>query len=292
MKKLPLLLCLLLSLSACGGGGGNRADIFRDLRDIQLTVFVDASLSDAFGAVAARYREDYPEIRLNAQFDTSDALLTRVMDGEPCDIFLSAAKETMDALGDFGYLLPDTRADFLENRLVLAVPPGNPRGIRNFAHMASLIRQGGALFAAANPGEPLGVYTRRLFAYHFLGETALSRSVTYAPDTRETVARIRDDMADGGILYRTDADGLAIVDTADASMCGAIVYSAAVLSGSARPLAATAFLDFLKGPDAGIIFTRAGFTTLSPQSDDWTGPYWEALTPGDDSGELVQEPMT
>ncbi|MBR4211865.1 MAG: substrate-binding domain-containing protein, partial [Oscillibacter sp.] len=180
MKKLPLLLCLLLSLSACGGGGANRADIFRDLRDIQLTVFVDASLSDAFGAAAARYRQDYPEIRLNAQFGPSGALLTRVLDGEQCDIFLSASADIMDALD----ILPDTRADFLENRLVLAVPAGNPRGIRNFAHMASLIRQGGALFAAANPGDPLGAYTRKLFAYHFLGETALSRGVTYAPDAR------------------------------------------------------------------------------------------------------------
>ena len=285
MKKLPLLLCLLLSLSACGGGGGNRADIFRDLRDIRLSVFVDASLTDAFGAVAARYRGDYPGVRLNAQFDTSGALLTRLLDGEPCDIFLSASGDTMDALDDAGRLLPDTRADFLENRLVLAVPPGNPRGIRNFAHMASLIRQGGALFAAANPGDPLGAYTSKLFAYHFLGGTALSRSVTYAPDARETVARIRDDMADGGLVYYTDADGLDIVDTADASMCGDIVYSAAVLSASARPMAATAFLDFLKGPDAGSIFARAGFTALAV---DWTGPYWEALTPGDDSGELAQ----
>ena len=92
-------------------------------------------------------------------------------------------------------------------------------------------------------------------------------------------------MADGGLVYRTDADGLDIVDTADASMCGDIVYSAAVLSASARPMAATAFLDFLKGPDAGAIFARAGFTTLAA---DWTGPYWEALTPGDDSGELAQ----
>ncbi|MBR4211352.1 MAG: substrate-binding domain-containing protein, partial [Oscillibacter sp.] len=78
-----------------------------------------------------------------------------------------------------------------------------------------------------------------------------------------------------------DADGLDIVDTANASMCGAIVYSAAVLSASARPLAATAFLDFLKGPDAGTVFARAGFTTLAPEPQ--AVPYWEALTPESDS---------
>ncbi|MBQ9521467.1 MAG: molybdate ABC transporter substrate-binding protein [Oscillospiraceae bacterium] len=282
MKRLWLLLCPFLLLSACGGADRNGVETFQELRNVELTVFADSSLSDICRTLAEHYRDAYPGIRLRFQFGSSSALLTRVRDGADCDLFVSASDTIMDALDNGGFVSDNSRVKFLENRLVLAVPDGNPRKIRSFAHMASLIRQRGVRLAAANIGDPLGAYTQKLFSYHSLNKAALSRCVSYALDAKETVTRIRADMVDGGIVYRTDADGLDIIETADAFMTGDIVYSAAVLSESRRPLAAMAFLEYLTGPDAAELFTNAGFTPSATPYGQY-GQYWESLVPGEDS---------
>ncbi|MBQ9493055.1 MAG: molybdate ABC transporter substrate-binding protein [Oscillibacter sp.] len=278
MKKLLLLLCILLFLSACSGPEpyGNGAETFRELRNIELSVLADSSLSDVLPDIMERYRESNPGVRLRVQFAPSGALAAQIREGAPCDLFLSASPEAMSGLDDSGYLLQDSRVDLLENRLVLAVPEGNPRGIRNFTHMAALIRQNGALFAAANAGDTLGAYTQTLFESCSLNKAELSQSVTYAPDAKETVTRVRSLMADGGIVYRTDADMLSVVDTADEKA----LYSVAVLSGSQRPLAAAGLAEYLSGAEAEELFTRAGFDPVSePQEAAPAVPYWEAMTP-------------
>ncbi|MBR4544550.1 MAG: molybdate ABC transporter substrate-binding protein [Oscillibacter sp.] len=288
MKRLLLLLCPLLLLSACGGADRNGVETFQELRNVELTVFADSSLSGICETLAARYRDAYPGIRLRFQFGSSAALLGRVRDGAACDLFVSASDAVMDALDGGGFLSDNSRVKFLENALVLAVPDGNPRKIRSFAHMASLIRQRSVRLAAANISDPLGAYTQKLFSYHSLNKSALSRCVSYALDAREAVTRIRAGMVDGGIVYRTDADGLDIIETAD----GDIAYSVAVLSESRHPLAATAFLEYLTGLEAAELFANAGFTPSAPDMARRYGQYWESLVPGEDStaGSIWEEP--
>ena len=292
MKRLLLLLCPLLLLSACGGADRNGVGTFQEFRNRELTIFADSSLSGICGTLAAYYRDDYPGVRLRFQFGSSAALCTRIRDGADCDLFVSASDEIMDALDDGGFLSDNSRVKFLENALVLAVPDGNPRKIRSFTHMAALIRQRGVRLAAANASDPLGAYTQKLFSYHSLSKSALSRCVSYALDAQETVTRIRSGMVDGGIVYRTDADGLDIIETADAFMAGDIACSVAVMSESKRPLAATAFLEYLTGSDAAELFANAGFTPCAPDMARRYGQYWESLIPGEASpaGSVWEEP--
>ncbi len=294
MKRLLLLLCPLLLLSACGGADRNGVETFQELRNVELTVFADSSLSEICPTLAAHYREDYPGIRFRFQFGSSAELLTRVREGADCDLFVSASDAVMDELDGGGFLSDNSRVKFLENSLVLAVPDGNPRKIRSFAHMVSLIRQRGVRLAAANASDPLGAYTQKLFSYHSLNKSALSRCVSYALDAREAVTRIRSGMVDGGIVYRTDADGLDIIETADAFMTGDITCSVAVMSESRHPLAATAFLEYLTGLEAAELFADAGFTPSAPDMSRRYGQYWESLVPGEDStaGSIWEEPDT
>ena len=249
MRKVPLLLCLLLFLSACGAAENDAPDAEREfldpVREVCLTVFADASLTDALETVAARYQDAHPRIRLRFQFDASGALRTQIQQGASCDLLLSASPEPMDAIdgafrGDwvknpesFDLLAPDSRVNLMENQLVLAVPAGNPRNIRNFAHMASLIRQENILLAAPDAADPLGICAKKIFDNYLLGERPLSRTVTLTRNAKETVTRIQNGMADAGIVYRTDAAGLQIVEAADASICGNVTYCAAVLLESA-----------------------------------------------------------
>ena len=302
MKKTLLPLCFLILLSACGASGRvSNGDIF-GRRNIELTIFADASLSDALEEIAGRYREASPWVRTRFLFASSGELSLRIRDGATCDIFLSASPAPMDALdGDFrgdltrnpdgaDLLLDESRMVFAENRAVLAVPVGNPNGIRGFAHMSAVIRRNSLLFATADPSDPLGVCAERVFDAYAIGESVLTSGFTFAADAKEVVTLIQSGLADGGILYRTDADGLLIVDASDAP----VTYCGAVLSDSAAPLAASAFLEYLTGREASEILTRAGFGPLSWAADvpdlSQYGEYWEAALPDQPTGELSDTP--
>ena len=287
MKKTLLPLCFLILLSACGASGSvSNGDIF-GRRNIELTIFADASLSDALEEIAGRYREASPWVQTRFLFASSGELSLRIRDGAECDIFLSASPAPMDALDGANLLLDESRMVFAENRVVLAVPFGNPNGIRNFAHMSAVIRRNSLLFATATPSDPLGVCAERVFRDYSIAQSVLTSGFTFAADATEAVTLIQSGLADGGILYRTDADGLLIVDTSDAP----VTYCGAVLSGSAAPLAASAFLEYLTGREASEILSRAGFAPLSWAGDiSQSGEYWEAALPDQPTGELSDAP--
>ena len=295
MRKILLPLCLLLALSACGASGAVPVGDIFGRRNVELTIFADASLSGVLPDIAESYRESAPWVRTRFLFASSGDLSRRIRDGAECDIFLSAASAPMDALDgafrgvreknpdNLDLLLPDTRADFAENRVVLVVPFGNPNGIRNFAHMSAVIRRNGLLLATAEPGDPLGACAERIFDYYSLDKSLVASGFTLASDAKEAVTRIQSGMADGGILYRTDAVGLLVLDTAEASACGDVTYCGAVLSGNAAPLAASAFMEYLTGAEASERFTAAGFAPLSGGAETWdageypeTGETWES----------------
>ena len=82
---------------------------------------------------------------------------------------------------------------------------------------------------------------------------------------KEVTTQVSEAAVDCGIIYGTDAfsAGLTVVDTATAEMCGQVIYPAAVLNVSKNTDAAKAFLEYLKGKEAGEVFASVGFTPLS-----------------------------
>ena len=279
MKKFLLFLCVAaFALTSCGGPTAVQQDAFSYPADRELTVFAASSLRDTLEEIARRYEEATPWVRLRFQFAGSGDLMTQIREGASCDLFISASPTYMDALNGALFIDPErnapARVDLLENQLVLAVPDRNPKEIRNFAHMAALLRQEPLLLSLGGGETALGEYTSRIFEYYYLNESALSRNLTYATSAEEAVTRLRNGMADGAILYRTDADALNVVDTADASMCGRLIYCAGVLSQSRYPLAASGFLEYLTGAEASDVFSRAGFLALSREEETVDEPDW------------------
>ena len=66
---------------------------------------------------------------------------------------------------------PDTRVNLLENKVTLAVPEGNPKGIESFDQLADLLKNGDVLMAMGNSDVPVGQYTQKILAYYGLDET-------------------------------------------------------------------------------------------------------------------------
>lgn len=257
MKKILALICslaLLVSLCACG----ERQDT---AGKTTLTVFAAASLQETLTEIGADYMAQHEDVELIFNFDSSGTLKTQIEAGAVCDVFISAAPRQMDELD---CVVEESRIDLLENKVVLAVPEGNPAGLTSFDDMASRLEKGELFLAVGNADVPVGQYTQKIFAYFSLDEAALAGngSLTYGSNAKEVTVHVAEGMVDGGVVYSTDAysAALTVVDTATAEMCGQVIYPAAVLTVSAQQTQAQAFLDFCRSDAAMEIFASVGFS--------------------------------
>ena len=282
MKKLLsllLALSLVFALAACGSkdDGANDADTQDGANEepVKLIVFAAASMTETLNEIAETYKEVAPNVTLTFNFDSSGKLLTQISEGADCDLFISAAPKQMNAMdgsliGDteknpdgLDLIVTDSRVDLLENKVTLAVPAGNPKGIESFDQLAQLLKSGDVLLAIGNSDVPVGQYTQKIFAYYGLDEAAMTDCLTYGNNVKEVTTQVSEAAADCGIIYATDAfsAGLEVVDSATAEMCGQVIYPAAVLKGE-KEEAARAFLAYLETDAAMTVFERVGFSAV------------------------------
>ena len=279
--KMTACSLMLTALFGCGQAS-QTADGPQDPQSAQtteLTVFAAASMTETLNRIAEDYRTVEPNVSLTFNFASSGDLLSQIKEGADCDVFISAAPKQMNALDGslkddadknpdgLDELLDGTRIDLLENKVVLAVPEGNPKGIESFDKLAEQLKAGEVFLAIGNSDVPVGQYTQKIFAHYGLDEQSLADAgvLTYGSNVKEVTTQVSEGAVDCGIIYATDAysAGLESVDEATADMCGQVIYPAAVLRNSAHPDEAKAFLDYLTGEDAGRVFESVGFTPLA-----------------------------
>lgn len=289
MKKLVsllLALSLVLALTACGSKADGAADAAagsqpRDSAPVEesagdpveLIVFAAASMTETLTEIAELYKTAAPEVTVTYNFDSSGKLLTQIKEGADCDLFISAAPTQMNALdgsliGDteknpdgLDLIVIDSRVNLLENKVTLAVPEGNPKGIESFDQLAELLKGGEVLLAMGNSDVPVGQYTLKIFNYYGIDETAVADKLTYGNNVKEVTSQVSEAAADCGIIYATDAysAGLTVADSATAEMCGQVIYPAAVLKGDKED-ATRAFLAYLQTDAAMAVFESVGFS--------------------------------
>lgn len=280
-KALAWLLAatMALSLAACSSntsgtadesaqGGGETAD------PVELTVFAAASLTETLNQIAEDYKTVAPDVTLTFNFDSSGTLKTQIQEGAVCDLFISAGQKQMDQLDasadasvnteGLDFVLEGSRIDLLENKVTLAVPEGNPKGIDSFDALAEHLEAGDILLAMGNSDVPVGQYTQKILTYYGLDEAALANAgcITYGTNVKEVTTQVSEGSVDAGIIYCTDAfsAGLTVVDEATPEMCGQVIYPAAVLNTSEHQTEAQAFLDYLSTDDAMAVFEEVGFS--------------------------------
>ena len=264
MKKiiaLLLVLCLTAGLTACGGNApvGEAST--------ELVVFAAASMTETLTELGDQYMTDHPEIHIIFNFDSSGTLKTQIQEGADCDVFISAGQKQMDQLETDGLILTDSRFNILENKVALAVPEGNPAAIHSYGDLSDGLYNGSILLAMGNADVPVGQYTQKILDYYDLNEEELAANgtITYGSNVKEVTTQIAESTVDCGIIYQTDAfsAGLTVVDTADADMCGQVIYPAAVVNASAKAEAAQGFLNFLTTDAADTVFAAVGFTPVA-----------------------------
>ena len=269
-----LALSASLLLSACGGSAASSqaasasseavassaaASSEASGESVQLTVFAAASLTETLHEISEQYKTVAPNVELVFNFDSSGTLKTQIKEGADCDLFLSAAQKQMNALEEENLINADTRIDLLENKVVLAVPEGNPADIQSFEDIGT---DKCKLVALGNDDVPVGSYSVEILT--ILDELESGNKITYGSNVKEVTTQVKEAAADCGIVYTTDAfsAGLETVDQATAEECRQVIYPAALTASTAHAEEAQAFLDYLSTDDAAAIFESVGFAMV------------------------------
>lgn len=226
-----------------------------------ITVFAAASLTDTLQTVADAYKAK-TGTKVVLSFGASSTLARQIEQGAPADIFFSADTDWMDYLQKQNLIDIASRKTLLGNDLVLiGTLQAKQVAIGPQFKLAQAL--GNGKLALADPASvPAGKYAKA--ALTSLGVwNSVSGQVVPAENVRAALEYVARGEAPYGIVYATDAriaPTVRIVGTFPQSSHPPIVYPAALTRTAAGD--ARGFLAFLAGPEARVIFVKAGFKPL------------------------------
>jgi len=224
-----------------------------DTLEGSITVFAAASLKATFTDLAAAFETEHPGTTVTLNFAGSSDLVTQITEGAPADVFASADTKNMAKLTDAALQAADP-VDFATNVLEIAVPPGNPAGITDFADLAAP----GLKLVICAPEVPCGSATAAV---------ASAAGVDLAPVSEESsvtdvLGKITSGQADAGLVYVTDvaAAGDAVEGIEFAESGKAVnTYPIVALKGSSASAVAQTFVDYVTGSAGQGVLRAAGF---------------------------------
>ncbi len=252
--------------------GNSLADELGTGGEMEIQVFIAASLHTVMQKIAERFQEKYPEVKITFNADSSGTLLNQIKEGYTCDIFFSAAQKQMDQLEADGFLRKGTRTDVLKNELVVISRKDSGTKVTGLSDLGKA-----ESIALAEGSVPAGRYTRKaLLGLGLLPETENASAVTTREvsaalggveiSEQDNVSKVRTAVLEGscevGTVYYSDTWGyeeeLDILEAVGTELTGDIIYPAALVvnreAKEAQITAAKDFLAFLLSEEAKEIF--------------------------------------
>ena len=274
-----LAVLLIVGITAIGGGNGASRESFSaegpsgegaSAMEGVLAVFAAASLSDAFEAMGQRFETEHPGVRVTFNFAGSQQLAQQLAQGAPGDVFASANPRQMTAVIESGRIGAEAAQTFAHNRLVVALPMGNPAGVSELRDLA----RPGVRLALADAAVPAGRY-----ALTFLERAAddaelgadfqrrvLENVVSYEQNVRTVLTKIALGEADAGIVYASDVAAAEVVTVTIPERLNPMAsYPIAPLEDAERPALARAFVDFVLSEPGQEALAGFGFIPARPQ---------------------------
>ena len=221
--------------------------------DGDITVFAAASLKTTFTELAASFEAENPGTTVALNFAGSSDLVTQIIEGAPADVFASADTKNMAKLTDESLAAGDP-VDFATNVLEIAVPPGNPAGVVDFADLAGP----DVRLVVCAPEVPCGSATATVAAAADLTLTPVSEESSVT----DVLGKVTSGEADAGLVYVTDVaaagdavEGIDFAESAEAVN----TYPIVALKDSASAEVAQAFVDYITGSAGADVLQAAGF---------------------------------
>ncbi len=239
--------CALLLLAGCSSGSPAPA------AQRKLTVLAAASLTGTFTQLGRAYERQHPGTTVTFSFGGSSALAEQIVNGAPADVFAAASAATMKQVTDAGDAAGQP-AVFVRNQLVIAVPKGNPAGVRGLVDLG----RAGVKVALCARQVPCGAA-----AVKVLKAARLTvHPVTLEQDVKAALAKVRLGEVDAALVYRTDVRAAAgdVQGIEFPESAGAINdYPIVALAHAPSVAAARDFVAYIRSAAARAAFTAAGF---------------------------------
>ena len=251
-------LATVLATSACGngkndsGGSGPSSGASAAVTG-KLTVLAASSLTETFNQIGKDFEAANPGTSVTFSYAGSSALAQQITAGAPADVFASASPATMKTVTDAGDAT-GTPTLFVKNQLVIAVPKGNPKGIKGLSDLT----KPGVKVAECAKEVPCGAAAVTALAAANVKLTP----VTLEQDVKSALSKVKLGEVDAALVYRTDAksdtadvDGIEFPESAKAINN----YPIVALKSAPNPSGAAAFVAFVESPAEIKVLTDAGF---------------------------------
>jgi molybdate transport system substrate-binding protein len=258
MKRVLAVLTLAALLAGCGdssssdtsttpaGGASSGATG-------NLTVLAAASLTESFDQIGKDFEAANPNVKVTFSYGGSSGLAQQITSGAPADVFASASPATMKTVTDAGDATGEPVV-FVRNQLVIAVPKGNPKGIKGLKDLEDPDLK----VALCAEQVPCGAAAHKALAISGVQITP----VTEEQDVKAALSKVKLGEVDAALVYRTDAkaaasdvDGIEFPESA-----GAINdYPIVALKSAPNSSAAAAFVAFVQTEPSLKVLTDAGF---------------------------------
>jgi molybdate transport system substrate-binding protein len=252
--RIPQLLTATsaLALAGCGAASVSNPASTPDALKGSLTVFAASSLTNAFNTAEKALEIDNPGFKATYSFAGSQDLVTQLLNGAPADVIATANTDTMAQL--VAKNLVETPVKFCQNKLEIAVAPGNPLGIKSLADL----NNPGVKLVIGDPSVPVGEYVTDIEASDSIHFTPVSLQLSDAA----VLEQLESGDANAALVFVTDVIGSAGkvtgVPIPDA-MNKIGTYEIAALAASANLPAAEAFVKSALSGDIQNELRSAGF---------------------------------
>lgn len=256
LRMAALAALIAVSLVGCGTDDETpAADQNTDSAEVSgdVTVFAAASLTESFTELGKQFEAAHSGTKVTFNFGGSSTLSQQINDGAPVDVFASAAPKNMDEVVD-GVGVADEPTVFVRNKLMIAVPAGNPGGVKGLDDFADDAKK----IALCAEEVPCGAAARK--AFDAAGITA--KPDTLEQDVKAVLTKVSLGEVDAALVYQTDVEaagdkveGIEFPEVDEAIND----YPIAVLKDAPNAKGAKAFVDFVLSADGEAVLTRAGF---------------------------------
>ena len=269
MKK-KILTVMLAGVMAAGMSAGSVQAATTEDASGDLYVFIAASLANAMDEIQKDFNEEYPDVNILFNADSSGTLQTQIEEGSRCDIFFSAATKQMDELVDEELAKKDSVVDLLENKVVLIKPKDGETKVTGFENITDAKN-----IALAGEDVPVGQYSREIFKNLGIEDDVNKMEINEGKNVTDVLASVSERSNEIGIVYATDATSVAdkvdvIAEAPEGSLETPVLYPVGLTvdaeASDAEAAAADAFLEYLQTDDAMKVFEEYGFAAY--KADD------------------------
>ena len=252
-----LLLAISILLVSCNGGIRKKQQ--NKSTTSQISVFAAASLTDVLSELIDSF-EVKNDVKVVTNTASSGTLARQIEQGGTPNVYISANKRWADYVDSLGFVVKPYKETIAHNDLVLITPIESSLKNVHIDKSLNLKKMlGNERLVMGDPSHvPAGRYAKQALDY-FDWYSAIETKMLPTKDVRSALMVVELGEAPLGIVYQTDAqksDKVKIIGIFPTESHQPIAYVSCLCKASDATIR---FYNYLKSPDAKLIWNKYGF---------------------------------